>query len=304
MSAGLAGRPRTSRSTAATCGASPTGCSGRWPRRTTRCRRPGSGCDRADTDEVENLRGWLTTVVSRDVPQHAPLPLAAARGHRRRAPARPARRTGRRRPTPSTRRCSPTPWAWRCSSCSRRCRRPSGWRSCSTTCSPCRSTRSPRWSTARRRPPASSPAGPAGGCRAATAEPDADLARQREVVDAFFAAARDGDFDALVAVLDPDVVLRSDAGALRPRFGGRARRDTVAGAGAHVLASSPRHVRPAVVNGAAGVVVAIDGRPSRSWASPSPRGASSPSTSSPTRTGWRASTSAPSSDQPGSSAVR
>lgn len=48
-------------------------------------------------------------------------------------------------------------------------------------------------------------------------EATADLARQREVVDAFFAAARDGDFDALVAVLDPDVVLRSDGGALRPR---------------------------------------------------------------------------------------
>ena len=46
--------------------------------------------------------------------------------------------------------------------------------------------------------------------------PDADIARQREVVEAFFAAARDGDFDALVAVLDPDVVLRSDGGAERP----------------------------------------------------------------------------------------
>src|SRR5436190_1866661 len=46
--------------------------------------------------------------------------------------------------------------------------------------------------------------------------PDADLAAQRRVVDAFFAAARDGDFDALVAVLDPDVVLRSDGGTLRP----------------------------------------------------------------------------------------
>ncbi len=47
--------------------------------------------------------------------------------------------------------------------------------------------------------------------------PDPDLARQREVVDAFFAAARDGDFDALVAVLDPDVVLRADGGAARTR---------------------------------------------------------------------------------------
>ncbi len=46
--------------------------------------------------------------------------------------------------------------------------------------------------------------------------PDPDLARQRRVVDAFFLAARGGDFDALVAVLDPDVVLRIDAGAERP----------------------------------------------------------------------------------------
>jgi RNA polymerase sigma factor (sigma-70 family) len=45
--------------------------------------------------------------------------------------------------------------------------------------------------------------------------PDPDLARQRQVVDAFFAAARKGDFDALVAVLDPDVVLRSDGGERR-----------------------------------------------------------------------------------------
>src|SRR5438876_1033279 len=50
--------------------------------------------------------------------------------------------------------------------------------------------------------------------------PDADLARQRAVVDAFFAAARDGDFDALVAVLDPDVVLRSDGGVARPGASG------------------------------------------------------------------------------------
>src|SRR5438034_828772 len=46
--------------------------------------------------------------------------------------------------------------------------------------------------------------------------PDPDLARQRQVVDAFFRAARGGDFDALVAVLDPDVVARIDAGAWRP----------------------------------------------------------------------------------------
>ncbi len=55
--------------------------------------------------------------------------------------------------------------------------------------------------------------------------PDADLPRQRQVVDAFFAAARGGDFDALIAVLDPDVVLRSDGGVKRPIASrGRARR--------------------------------------------------------------------------------
>ena len=48
--------------------------------------------------------------------------------------------------------------------------------------------------------------------RASTALPDADLARQRRVVDAFLAAARNGDLDALVAVLDPDVVVRADWG--------------------------------------------------------------------------------------------
>ena len=45
--------------------------------------------------------------------------------------------------------------------------------------------------------------------------PDADLTRQREVVDAFLAASRGGDFDALLAVLDPDVVLRADRAAVR-----------------------------------------------------------------------------------------
>jgi Sigma-70, region 4 len=50
--------------------------------------------------------------------------------------------------------------------------------------------------------------------------PDTDLARQREVVDAFFAAAHDGDFTALVAMLDPDVVVRADTGAVPVGPGG------------------------------------------------------------------------------------
>src|SRR6266508_2509587 len=60
--------------------------------------------------------------------------------------------------------------------------------------------------------------------------PDADLDTQREVVDAFLAAAREGDFDALVAVLDPDVVLRADLGPL-PADGSREVRGAAAVAG-------------------------------------------------------------------------
>jgi RNA polymerase sigma factor (sigma-70 family) len=91
--------------------------------------------------------------------------------------------------------------------------------------------------------------------------PEPDLARQREVVDAFFAASREGDFEALVAVLDPEVVLHSDGGALRPDatqiLRGAA---TVAGQALTFVHLAP-FVRPALVNGVAGVVVAPQGTP-------------------------------------------
>jgi RNA polymerase sigma-70 factor (ECF subfamily) len=95
---------------------------------------------------------------------------------------------------------------------------------------------------------------------AATA-PDADLTRQREVVDAFFAAARGGDFGALVAVLDPDVVLRSDGGVLRPSASVVIHGAEAVAAQALTFARLSPFVRPALVNGAAGVVVAPHGRP-------------------------------------------
>ncbi len=90
--------------------------------------------------------------------------------------------------------------------------------------------------------------------------PDPDLARQRAVVDAFFAATRDGDFDALVAVLDPDVVLRADGGTARARptvvvHGARA----VAGQASTASRLAP-FVRPALINGTAGAVVVVAGR--------------------------------------------
>ena len=98
--------------------------------------------------------------------------------------------------------------------------------------------------------------------RGAAPVPDADLARQREVVDAFLAAARHGDFDALLAVLDPDVVLRADRGAV-PRGASRVIRGARAVAEQAVTFSQlAGFARPALVNGAAGIV-AFDthGRP-------------------------------------------
>jgi RNA polymerase sigma factor (sigma-70 family) len=96
---------------------------------------------------------------------------------------------------------------------------------------------------------------------AAVPAPDPDLARQRVVVDAFFQAARGGDFDALVAVLHPDVVLRSDFGARRPAAP-RVVRGAAAVAGQAVLGALPAaQLHPALVNGAAGAVVTVGGRP-------------------------------------------
>jgi RNA polymerase sigma-70 factor, ECF subfamily len=90
--------------------------------------------------------------------------------------------------------------------------------------------------------------------------PDPDLDRQREVVDAFLAAARDGDFDALVAVLDPDVVLRADRGPARPGSVEVHGAEEVARRALSYARLAPA-ARPALVNGAAGFVVAPGGRP-------------------------------------------
>jgi RNA polymerase sigma factor (sigma-70 family) len=91
-------------------------------------------------------------------------------------------------------------------------------------------------------------------------EPDPDLGRQRAVVDAFFAASRDGDFEALLAVLDPEVELRIDGGILRKEAS-----RVLHGAGAvaaHTATYSRWYpfVRPAVVNGTAGALVATTDR--------------------------------------------
>jgi RNA polymerase sigma factor (sigma-70 family) len=99
----------------------------------------------------------------------------------------------------------------------------------------------------------------------ATPVPEADLARQREVVDAFLAASRDGDFEALVAVLDPEVVLRADGGLVRPGLSKEVRGARAVAEGALAFSRLVRPdllAQPALVNGAAGVVSwSPDGQP-------------------------------------------
>jgi RNA polymerase sigma-70 factor, ECF subfamily len=98
--------------------------------------------------------------------------------------------------------------------------------------------------------------------RGAAPEPDSDLRRQREIVDAFLAASRAGDFEGLLAVLDPDVVFRIDAGQISalarpPVVGARAVAEQIVSRGTRFAP----HARPALVNGAAGAVVGRDERP-------------------------------------------
>jgi RNA polymerase sigma factor (sigma-70 family) len=95
--------------------------------------------------------------------------------------------------------------------------------------------------------------------RAARSVPDADLEMQRQVVDAFLAAARDGDFDRLVAVLDPDVVVRADFG---PAGGSRESRGAAAVARQALgYARLGLDIRPALINGVPGAVAFLHGQP-------------------------------------------
>jgi RNA polymerase sigma factor (sigma-70 family) len=93
--------------------------------------------------------------------------------------------------------------------------------------------------------------------------PDSDRSRHREVVDAFFAAARGGDMDALLAVLDPDVVVRSDGGASRPEVTALARGAGNVASRAMMFSQTAAgdEVRPVLVNGAVGILVLETGRP-------------------------------------------
>src|SRR5262245_9116585 len=93
--------------------------------------------------------------------------------------------------------------------------------------------------------------------------PDADLTRQREVVEAFLAASRDGNFEALLEALDPGVVLRVDRGPTLAIQEVRGAQNVAEGALAFSRLAEPTRpvLVPSLVNGAAGVVVTVGGKP-------------------------------------------
>ena len=104
--------------------------------------------------------------------------------------------------------------------------------------------------------------------RGSAPAPDAELTAQRRVVDAFIAAARGGDLNALVAVLDPDVVVRSDGGLAQPgatRFVRGAAAVARAALGGARGGRASIAMRPALVNGAAGVILWEGGQPLAVW---------------------------------------
>ena len=194
------------------------------------------------------------------VPGHAALAQVPAGGAA--GPGRGGGRAWRARARGrSPRRCSPTRSGSRCWWCWTRCRPPNGWRSCCTTRSACRSARSPRSPGGPRPRPASWPAGPGAGSQGS--EPDAPasarLARQRRVAEAFLAASRGGDLAGLIAVLDPDVVLTSDAAAVPGGVPRTVRGAQAVARGARAAAARSRYGRVALVNGAPGLVMAPGG---------------------------------------------
>jgi hypothetical protein len=109
---------------------------------------------------------------------------------------------------------------------------------------------------------------PAAACNRPAAQPTADRGRRDEVVSAFIAAARDGDFDQLLTLLDPDVVLRADASAteaaaVKQAAGAPLLSRLVRGASpvATAFAGRARGAQPALIDGAPGAVFAPDGEP-------------------------------------------
>ena len=206
--------------------------------------------------EIDDLGAWLTTVVAR-------IALNMLRSRKTRSETRDARSDHRprgRNRARSTQRCWPIRSALRWPWCSRPLRRPSASRSCCTTSSECPSRRSRPSSSAPLRRLANWPAAHAAMSRRGRATPDADVEVQRSVVAAFVAAARDGDFHRLVAVARP--------GGGPPRRCGPQAGGSIEVRGAEQVARRAQASRalgvirlPVLVNGAAGLVCMLEGKP-------------------------------------------
>ena len=211
-----------------------------------------------------NMDGWLTTIVARVC-----LGKLRSRTVRREIPVGahvpdPVINPARRGRIPRTRCCCPTRSGLALQVVLETLgpRRAPGLRPARHVRS-CPSKRSHRWwgysgggKAARQQGPAPGAGRPRPGPRARA------IARQREVVDAFFAAAHLGDpLDALVAVLDPDVVVRTDGerGVRTLRRSSREQQPSPVGTVTMAQASAPK--RPVLVNGAAGVIITMDGQP-------------------------------------------
>ena len=159
----------------------------------------GLGCDRQPGRLVDH-RGRS------GLPRRAALPEQSARTHPSTSPSTIWCCSRTTPPGPRMTRCLPIRSDWRCWSCSMHCARTSGWPSSCTTCSQCPSTTSAGSSASRPTRQRCSPAGLVAKCGSHRAP--GELRRERSVVDAFLAAARGGDFEDLLRLLDPDVILR------------------------------------------------------------------------------------------------
>jgi len=153
----------------------------------------------------------------------------------------------RRWPIPSAQRFW---WCWK------RWRQPSGLPSCCMTCSPCHLRRSPPI-VGRTAAAARQLASRARRRVQGTPPPDADFNRQKNIVDAFLKASREGDFEGLLAVLDPDVVLRADHAAQRL---GSLAEIRGAAAVAETFKGRAQAAKPALVDGALALAVILGGQ--------------------------------------------
>lgn len=164
---------------------------------------------RSASSDVQNLPGWLTTVISRICLDQ----LRARASRREELGVEPIGVPDDLVTDPATEAEHADAVGRALMACSTPSPPPSGWPSACTTCSGCPSTRSPPCSAGAAQPADSWPAGPGGGVRGQGEAVEVDRARQRDVVEAFLDASRHGKFDRVLALLHPETVMTADPAA-------------------------------------------------------------------------------------------